>query len=213
MDQYPVSTDYRTATVPPFQGGEGFGSVHLGLWAARSTRGYHRTGFQPSARRPSARYRVRSEGASETVRPVRRRRQLSGLKAPNVTAWAEASPTSGGPGAQVVDFLGGLKGRNKSAALFAAPNVPPLQGGEGFVSVHLGLRAWRFTPGFHRTGFQPSASAPRRWLRMLRIHVQPETGSSNGGVGQIQSGLGKTGEWGQANELCGGCQGVERGLC
>ena len=83
----------------PFQGGEGFGFVHLGLRAARSTPGYHRTGFQPSAHRPSAfRYRVRSEGAGETVRPVPIRRPSSGLKAPNVTAWAEASKASGGPG-------------------------------------------------------------------------------------------------------------------
>ncbi|SRR6266498_587010 len=100
------SPAFHTApNVPPFQGGEDFGSVYLGLRAARFTPGYHRTGFQPSAHGPSAlRYRVRrvrSEGAGETVRPVRplrRRRQLSGLKAPNVTAWAEASPTSGGPG-------------------------------------------------------------------------------------------------------------------
>jgi hypothetical protein len=101
MDHYPVSTDKRTATVPPFQGGEGFGSIRLGLRAARFTPGYHRTGFQPSSHGPSARYRVRSEGAAETVRqvrPVHRTRRLSGLKASNVTAWAEASPTSGGPG-------------------------------------------------------------------------------------------------------------------
>ena len=37
--------------------------------------------------------RLRSEGAQKTAGAVRRRRLLSGLKAPNVTAWAEASPT------------------------------------------------------------------------------------------------------------------------
>jgi len=32
-------------------------------------------------------------------------RQLSGLKAPNVRAWAEASTASAGPGERAVDFL------------------------------------------------------------------------------------------------------------
>jgi len=35
--------------------------------------------------------------------------------------------------------------------------VSPLQGGmKLLVDLNLGLRAERFTPGFHRTGFQPS---------------------------------------------------------
>ncbi len=105
MDRYQMVTDKYTATVSPFQGGAGLGSGCLGLRAGRFTPGYHRTGFQPSAQEPSAlRYRVlvvrrlRSEGAQKTAGALRRRCQLSGLKAPNVTAWAEASPTSGGPG-------------------------------------------------------------------------------------------------------------------
>lgn len=35
--------------------------------------------------------------------------------------------------------------------------VPPIQGGEDLIlDDFLGLRATRFTPGFHITGFQPS---------------------------------------------------------
>ena len=60
-----------------------------------------------------------------------------GLKVPDVTAWAGASPTSAGPGMRVVDFIGGLKGRNN---LPIAPHVPPLQGGEvSCADVFLGL--------------------------------------------------------------------------
>jgi len=49
MDRYQMGIDKLAATVPPFQGGQGFGSVHLGLRAARFTPGCHRAGFQPSA--------------------------------------------------------------------------------------------------------------------------------------------------------------------
>jgi hypothetical protein len=47
---------------------------------------------------------------------------LSGLKAPNVTAWAEASPTSAGPG-QPSDKtpLPGLKALNVTAWAEASP--------------------------------------------------------------------------------------------
>jgi hypothetical protein len=60
-----------------------------------------------------------------------------GLKAPHITAWAEASPTSAGPGQPSPRFSRGLKGRNNSSL---APHVPPLQGGGGsWTNANLGL--------------------------------------------------------------------------
>ena len=53
-----------------------------------------------------------------------------GLKARHVTAWAEASPTSAGPGHASLKISPGLKGRNNSPPAFCLPHlVPPLQGG------------------------------------------------------------------------------------
>ena len=40
---------------------------------------------------------VSPESAGDAVRPAHLVRHAAGLKAPDVTAWAEASPTSGGP--------------------------------------------------------------------------------------------------------------------
>ena len=60
-----------------------------------------------------------------------------GLKAPDVTAWAGASPASAGPCHASLKISQGLKGRNH---LSITPPVPPLQGGGvsgvDFVSVH-----------------------------------------------------------------------------
>jgi hypothetical protein len=74
--------------------------------------------------------------------------KIPGPKACHVIAWAE------GPRKPVDVFSRGLKGRNKTLTSFT-PHVPPLQGGrESFWDVDLGLRTVRFTPGFHRPGFQ-----------------------------------------------------------
>jgi AbrB family looped-hinge helix DNA binding protein len=86
----------------------------------------------------------------------------------HVIAWAE------GPGKPVDVFSRGLQGRNKTQTSFT-PHVPPIQGGrESFWDVDLGLRAMRFTPGFHITGFQPLSgggavdrSPPDKWRLFL----------------------------------------------
>ena len=77
---------------------------------------------------------------------------LSGPKARHVKAWAGASPTSGGPGIRTNIFLQGLKDRNKTASS-GKPHVPPFQGG----GVCFGMSTWGFAPGYHISGFQPSA--------------------------------------------------------
>jgi hypothetical protein len=69
------------------------------------------------------------------------------LKASNVTAWAGTSTASEGPGNVSAKI---------SEACKAATGVSPLQGFKNFLqTLTLGLRAGRFTPGFHITGFQP----------------------------------------------------------
>jgi len=72
---------------------------------------------------------------------------FSGPKARHVTAWAEASPASAGPGNGSRRISQGLKGRNQ----IRAAHVPPLQGGE----ICWGRFTWGFTPGCHTMGFQP----------------------------------------------------------
>ena len=75
---------------------------------------------------------------------------IEGPKARNVIARPE------GPGNRFHKITRGLKGRNNSPAACPTRTVPPLQGGRGLrLDLHLGLRAGRSTPGFHRTGFQP----------------------------------------------------------
>lgn len=60
-----------------------------------------------------------------------------GLKAPDVTAGAGASPTSAGPGDAPQTISQGLQGRNDSPI---TPAVPPLQGGDVLCAeVFLGL--------------------------------------------------------------------------
>src|SRR5437867_617571 len=90
--------------------------------------------------------------AGETVRPVPSRGPSSGLKAPNVTAGAEASPTSRGPGAQVVDLLGGLNGRNKSRGCSPHPMSRPFRALSGRRGV------WLRSPGATRCALHPRLS-------------------------------------------------------
>ena len=69
------------------------------------------------------------------------------------------SPRCDSPGNGLQVCSRGLKGRNKVFAPFP-PAVPPIQGGADLLGdLHLGLRALRFTPGCHITGFQPAAAA------------------------------------------------------
>jgi hypothetical protein len=83
---------------------------------------------------------------------LRARRLGAGLKAQNVKAWAVATA---GPGNQLHSLFRGLKGRNRLL------HVPPRRvcrtysAGELFDGTYLGLRAKRFTPGYHMAGFQP----------------------------------------------------------
>jgi hypothetical protein len=69
---------------------------------------------------------------------------LAGPKARNVTARPE------GPGRQVHKHFRGLKGRKKIGTDIV-PFGSPFQG----FGQMAGTRTWGFTPGFHRTGFQP----------------------------------------------------------
>jgi hypothetical protein len=70
-----------------------------------------------------------------------------GPKARHVIAWAEASPTSAGPGNPCPRIPRGLQGRNT----IRATNVPPFQGGDTGRTTY--SRA--FSPGYHMAGFQP----------------------------------------------------------
>ncbi len=73
---------------------------------------------------------------------------FSGPKARHVIAWAEASPTSGGPGQPSPRISQGLKGRPD----LRTHQVPPFQGGE----IGVGTLSRGFTPGHHISGFQPA---------------------------------------------------------
>ena len=45
--------------------------------------------------------------------------------------------------------------------------VPPFQGGDVWLTCHLGLGAVRLTPGYHIPGFQPPDVAPIRGIACL----------------------------------------------
>ncbi len=81
-----------------------------------------------------------------------------GLKARAVKAWAEASPTSAGPGEASRRSFRGLKGRHpatwRPASGFALTGLGDL----------LPSSTWGFTPGCHIAGFQPlSTVGPATW--------------------------------------------------
>ena len=59
-------------------------------------------------------------------------------------------------------------------------DVPPLQGRRGLLGdVYLGLRAARFTPGFHMTGFQPCYSALEWVIDQYQVNTDKRSGITN----------------------------------
>ena len=83
-----------------------------------------------------------------------------GLKARHVTAWAEASPTSAGPGNVSHKISQGLKGRNPFTAI-----VPPFQG----VEVLLGMFIRGCARGASPRAFTSRAFSPTGISEQQRI--------------------------------------------